>query len=321
MPKFIMLPPQNERTRSWAARLVEALPDYTVVTPEDAEETRREIVDADAAYGTLPADLLPLAQNLRWLQSPAIAPPTGFYYPALAEHPVVIANPRGTFNDHIGQHIMMYVLGLARGLPYYMDAQRNRRWDKDARQSAYIDLGSATALIVGVGGIGQEAAKLCNAFGMRVIGVDARWEFDAPAVERHGPEEVDALLPEADFVILTIPHTPQTEGTWNAARFAHMKAGAHFINIGRGKTTVLDDLVAAIEAGKIAGAGLDVFEEEPLPADHPLWLLPNVILTPHVAADGATNISERQFQLLVENARRFAAGEELLNVVDKTLWY
>jgi phosphoglycerate dehydrogenase-like enzyme len=321
MPKFVMMPPQDDQQRQWAKQLQERLPQYQVVAPETDEEARREIAGADAAYGWIPPDLLPLAQKLRWLQNPNVGPKPGYYYQELIDHPVVIANPRGVFNDHIGQHIMMYVLALARGLPYYMEAQRQRRWDKDARKSQYIDLASAVALIAGVGGIGHEAARLCHAFGMRVIGVDPRWEYELPFIEKHGPDALDSLLPEADFVIVAMPHTPETEGLWNAGRFQLMKKSAYFINVGRGLTTRLDDLVAAIETGQIAGCGLDVFEVEPLPGDHKLWTLPNVILTPHIAVKDADNIPDRQFEILLDNARRFAAGEPLRNVVNKALWY
>jgi phosphoglycerate dehydrogenase-like enzyme len=321
MPKFVMMPPQDDQQRQWAKQLQARLPQYQVVAPETDEEARREIADADAAYGWIPPDMLPLAQKLRWLQNPNVGPKPGYYYQELIDHPVVIANPRGVFNDHIGQHIMMYVLALARGLPYYMEAQRQRRWDKDARKSQYIDLAGAVALIAGVGGIGHEAARLCHAFGMRVIGVDPRWEYELPFIEKHGPDELDSVLPEADFVIVAMPHTPETEGLWNAGRFRLMKKSAYFINVGRGLTTRLDDLVAAIETGQIAGCGLDVFEVEPLPNDHELWTLPNAILTPHIAVKDAENIPARQFEILLDNARRFAAGEPLRNVVNKALWY
>jgi len=321
MLKLVMLPPQDDLRRTWADRLQTALPQYQIVVAETEADARREVVDADAVFGWIPPDMLPLAKKLRWLQSPQIAPKADFYYRELVEHPVVVTNPRGTFNDHIGQHILMYMLVLARGLPDYMEAQRERRWDKEAPKNPYIDLAVSTALIVGVGGIGQETARLCNAFGMKVIGVDARWEFDVPSIEKHSPEDLDALLPQADFVILTIPHTPETEGTWNAQKFQQMKKTAYFINIGRGMTTKLDDLVDALEKGVIAGCALDVFEIEPLPADHKLWTMPNTLLTPHIAAHFADNIPERQFEILLDNARRFAAGEPLRNMVDKAVWY
>jgi phosphoglycerate dehydrogenase-like enzyme len=315
------MPPQSELTRQWAASLAAELPDYAVLTPADAAEARRVLPAADAVYGWVPPDLLPLAQRLRWLQSPAIGPQPGFYYPELIAHPVVVCNPRGIYDDHIGQHIMMFVLALARGLPAYHDAQRARRWDQDAPGRIAVDLSVSTALIAGVGGIGHTAATFCHAFGMRVIGVDPRWEHPLPFVERHLPDELDALLPLADFVIVALPHTPATEGMWNAVRFRRMRSTAFFINVGRGLTTRLDDLADAIQQGVIAGCGLDVFEVEPLPSDHPLWSLPNVLLTPHVAGHRAANLEERQFAILLDNARRFATGQPLRNVVDKAVWY
>lgn len=321
MPKLVMMPPQSEKTVRWANQLVKEVPAYQVSLPEDEEEACAAIVDADAAFGVVPPDALAAAKNLRWIQSPAAGPPAGFYYPELIKHPVQICNPRGIYNDHIAQHILMYMLALARGLPYYLDAQRERRWDIGARKSRYVDLIGATALIVGLGGIGHETARLCNAFGMHVIGTDARWEYAIPNTETHPPEALDRLLPQADFVIVTVPHTPATEGMWHRARFQVMKPSAYFINIGRGATTKIADLTAALQAGEIAGCALDVYEVEPFPTDHPLWAIPNVILTPHIAVHEAPNIDERQLAVFLENARRLANGEPLINVVDKANWF
>jgi len=147
---------------------------------------------------------------------------------------------------------------------------------------------------------------------MRVIGVDARRREAPPGVaELHEPAALDALLPRADFVILTVPHTPETEGFMNRARFQRMKHSAFFINIGRGMTTRLDDLVAALRAGEIAGAALDVFEQEPLPADHPLWTMPNVLITPHTAGE-TQKYEDNVLDILVENLDRLRRGESTL---------
>ena len=321
MPTLLMLPPQTPTTRQWAKRLAAAVPELTVVVAEDAAEVAAKIGDADAAYGTLPRDLVPRAGRLRWLQAPQAAPPAGWYYPELIEHPMVVTNFREIYNDHIGAHIMAFVLAFARGLHYYLPRQLQREWRRDPLDTGVIHLPEATALIVGVGGIGAEAARLCAAFGMRVLGVDARREGALAGVaEMHGPEALDSLLPRADFVILTVPHTPETEGFMHRARFRRMKRGAFFINIGRGMTTRLDDLVAALRAGEIAGAGLDVFEQEPLPADHPLWTLPGVLITPHTAGFGPY-LDDRRCDILVDNGRRFVAGQPLRNVVDKARWF
>ena len=321
MIKLVMMPPQDELRQQWARRLAQMLPQYQVAMPQTDDEARRELVDADAAYGWVPPEALESAQQLRWLQNPQAGPAPGYYYPALIEHPVVVCNPRGIYFDHISHHIMMFLLALSRGLPYYVEAQKQRRWDKEARQSPYVYLADATALIVGVGGIGHETARLCLAFGMTVLGIDPRPEYEIPGAEVHPTADLDALLPRADFVISTTPHTPETEGMWQATRFQLMKPTAYFINVGRGKTTKLDDLVEAIESGVIAGCGLDVFEMEPLPSEHRLWTLPNVLLTPHVAVRDADNIAERRFEVLLDNARRFAADEPLHNIVNKAAWY
>ena len=320
MTKYVFLPPIDDDIRAWARRLAEALPALEVVVAEDAAAAARELIDADAAYGGVGPDLLPTVERLRLLQNPFAGPPPGYYYAELAEHPLVVSNPRGIYSDHIAQHIMMFMLALARGLPYWSAAQAERRWDPRARLRGYVNLADATVLINGVGGIGAETARLCAAFGARVIGVDPRPERDAPA-EIIPPAQLDVRLPEADFVVTTVPHTPETEGMWNTARFGAMKRSACFINIGRGMTARLDDLVAALEQGEIAGAALDVFELEPLPSDHPLWGMENVLITPHIAVADAADLPERRYELILENARRLLDGREFLNVVDKGKWY
>ena len=320
MPKYVMLPPIDDDIREWAERMREEIPGLEVVIVEDEEDGPEELADADGAYGWVAPEVLPNVERLRLLQNPFAGPPVGWYYPELADHSVVVSNPRGIYSDHIAHHIMMYMLALARGLPYYSAAQADGRWDTRARKHGYVDLTTSTVLINGVGGIGAETARLCSAFGCRVIGVDPSpyGDFDGELV---GPSELDARLPEADFIVTTVPHTPETEFMWNSDRFAAMKNSAYFINIGRGMTCKLDDLVDALDHGEIAGAGLDVYEIEPLPEGHPLWQLENVILTPHIAVADAENIPERRFELILENARRLVEGREFVNVVDKEKWY
>ena len=320
MLKYVMLPPIDDDIREWAERMREEIPSLEVVVVDDEEDGPEELADADGAYGWVAPEVLPNVERLRLLQNPFAGPPVGWYYPELADHSVVVSNPRGIYSDHIAHHIMMYMLALARGLPYYSAAQADGRWDTRARKHGYVDLTTSTVLINGVGGIGAETARLCSAFGCRVIGVDPSpyGDFDGELV---GPSELDARLPEADFIVTTVPHTPETEFMWNSDRFAAMKNSAYFINIGRGMTCKLDDLVDALDHGEIAGAGLDVYEIEPLPEGHPLWQLENVILTPHIAVADAENIPERRFELILENARRLVEGREFVNVVDKEKWY
>jgi phosphoglycerate dehydrogenase-like enzyme len=234
----------------------------------------------------------------------------------------VVTNFREIYNDHIGAHIMAFVLAFARGLHRYLPQQLRREWRREpGEEGGVVHLPGATALIVGVGGIGAEAARLMDAFGMHVTGVDPRRREAPPGVRKlDGPDALDALLPLADFVVLTVPHTPATEGFMHRARFQRMKRTAYFINIGRGMTTRLDDLVQALRAGEIAGAGLDVFEQEPLPSDHPLWTMPGVLVTPHTAGRGP-HLDERRLEVLLDNCRRFLAGAPLRNVVDKANWF
>jgi len=320
--KFVMLPPQSDTTRGWARRLAETVPEVRVVVAEDAEAAAREIVDAEAAFGWLNEELLSKATKLRWLQAPQAAPPAGYYFPGLVSHSVTVTNFREIYNDHIGAHILAFVLAFARGLHVFIPQQLRREWKKSPAETGdVVHLPEATALVVGLGGIGAEAARLLASFGVTVLATDARRTAASEGVaELHKPEALDALLPRADFVILTVPHTPATEGFFNRDRFRRMKRTAFFINIGRGMTTKLDDLVAALQAGEIAGAALDVYEKEPLLADHPLWTLPNVLLTPHMAGHGPY-LDDRRFDIIADNCRAFAAGQSLRNPVDKKSWF
>ena len=158
--KFLLLPPQTDVTRSWAEQLRRELPELEVGAPEDGEETARLIGGADGAFGALTPQLLARAPRLRWLQAPFAAPPAGYYHQDLIEHPVVVTNMRGLFNDHVGTHAMALVLGLVRGLHHYIPAQHNRRWSPLPPKESVLHLPEATALVVGAGGIGAEIASL-----------------------------------------------------------------------------------------------------------------------------------------------------------------
>jgi phosphoglycerate dehydrogenase-like enzyme len=168
--KFVFLPPVKDTQRQWAEHLARDVPDVDVVVAETRDDAKREIVDAGGVFGTLDPELLGLAQQLKWLQAPAIAPPAGFYFKELIEHPVQATNFREIFNDHIAAHIMMYVLAFARGLHYYFRRQLAQEYRPEPLDTGVVHLPESTALIVGVGGIGAEAAKHCAHFGMRVLG-------------------------------------------------------------------------------------------------------------------------------------------------------
>ena len=174
MTTLLMLPPQTTITRRWATRVSATLPELTVVVAEDEAQAASEIGRAEAAFGTPSPALLRQAGRLRWLQAPQAAPPAGYYHDELIAHPVVVTNFREIYNDHIGTHIMAFVLAFARGLHHYLPLQLRREWKPAPADTGVVHLPEATALIVGVGGIGSEAARLAEAFGMRVIGIDAR---------------------------------------------------------------------------------------------------------------------------------------------------
>ena len=317
--KIVIVPPNTQP--DWPEKIRAAVPDCDVLMFDDADAATAAIEDADAAYGTLSPELLSRAKRLRWLQAPAAAPPVGYYYKELIESDVVVTNQREIYNDHIGAHIMAFLLAFARGFHRYIPQQMNRQWVQHRDLDSVVYLPEATALIVGVGGIGGEAARLCAAFGMTVLGVDPRRPEAPPSLKAlHRPDSLHDILPEADFVIMTVPHTPQTEKMMGAREFRLMKRTAYLINIGRGGCVVLDDLANAIRSGEIAGAGLDVFQVEPLPDDHPLWTLPGVLITPHVAGIGPY-LQDRRTELLIENCVRFNEGRELRNIVDKTNWF
>lgn len=320
--KFVFLPPQSDLFSEWTARLLDSSSDWSIVAPETDEDAKRELADADAAYGTMTPELLAAAPNLRWLQAPAAAPTAGYYFDELIAHPTRVTNFREIYNDHISVQILAYILNFTKHFNIYRDQQKAHQYSPLEDPYHEIFLPESTVLIVGVGGIGAETARLCKAVGMRVLGIDARREDKPEWVDdMFEPDQLDTQLPAADFVVLTIPHTPATEGLFDSSKFVLMKNSALFINIGRGMTTKLDDLNDALRSGAIAGAGLDVYEIEPLPSDHPLWDAPNTILTPHTAAVGGANLIERRYEIVLENFRKFAAGEPLRNEVDKANWF
>jgi phosphoglycerate dehydrogenase-like enzyme len=237
--------------------------------------------------------------------------------PGLTERNIVLTNMQRTSGPPIAEHSIAMMLALARGLPQYARHQNQARWtEEDADQDGMREIGGRTLLVVGLGGIGTEVARRAHALGMRVIATRNSSREGPKFVAKVGLSgELHALAAEADVVVNATPLTPETTGIFDAAFFAAMKKGGYFINVGRGKSVVTDDLVAALKSGQVGGAGLDVTEPEPLPDGHPLWSLRNVIITPHVAAQSDIQ-NQRSWILVSENLRRYVAGEPLLNVVD-----
>lgn len=321
----LMAPPSEIRglpgvsvLEGWADQLRQELNDVDVRVTDDDAGAREALIDADAAYGAMPPDWQ--APKLRWLQAPMANPPSGYFTDELAAHPVIVTNMRGVYNDHIASHVMAIVLAFARGLPHHLQNQRNRQYRRD--RFATLHLPDCTVLFIGAGGVAHQAARYLEPWGPRVVAIDARPQATSGGAigEVLPAEDLDRQLPLADVVVMTVPHTPDTEGMFDRGRFARMRPSAVFVNVGRGKTVVLDDLVDALEAGELAGAGLDVFDQEPLPPEHRIWALANVLITPHTAMVGP-NLDERRYEVIADNCRRLLSGQPLNQVVDKTLGF
>src|SRR6185369_9694000 len=240
---FLMLASEDAPVEDWARAVSAAAPGLQVSIAHDRAQALRLLPQADCAFGTLDAQLLAQAQKLAWLQAPQAAPPAGYFFPELVDHPVQVTNFRGIYNDHVAVHAVAMLLALARGLPRYMRQQARAEWIRHLANEDVLHLAESSVLVVGVGGIGAEIGRMVAAFGAKVIGVDPR-RVDVPEGVRAMflPHEIDRLLPSVDAVILTLPHTPQSEGLIDARRLALMQPHALLVNIGRGATVRLDAL-------------------------------------------------------------------------------
>ena len=277
--------------------------------------TPREIAAADATIGVCSEQVLAQAKQLQWIQWPAAGVERCVQQPLMRERHLLLTNLQRTMGPSMAEHVLGMMLMLSRHLDYFLKEQQQAHWVKDDAPHL-ADLEGKTVLVVGLGGIGTEVARRAHAFGMRVIATRASGRTGPDYVSYVGlPDEMLKLAKDADFVVNCAPLTPQTTGIFNREFFAGMKPGAYFISVGRGRSTVTADLIAALNTGRLAGAGLDVVDPEPLPSDSPLWRLPNLIITPHVSAD--TPLAEEQrTAVLRENLRRYVAGEPMLSVVD-----
>jgi len=303
--------------------LKEAPKEVNLIFSTDEEELLEEVKDADAIFGLLTLEMLKAARRLKWNQTP-IAGLERYIpkIPEIIEREIVITNVAGIYNEEIATHVFALITALSRDLPTLIRQQDRKIWN--VKNIRIVPLLGKTLGIIGLGGIGTEVARRGVAFGMRVIATRAHPEKGKPPfVEKiWGPEGLNNLLRESDFVVICTPHTPQTEKMISAKELRIMKRTAFLINVGRGAVVDLADLTEALRKGEIAGAGLDVFEEEPLPSDHPLWKMKNVIITPHLAARGLSSLyEERRVKIFLENLKRFVNGDPLINVVDKRMWH
>ncbi len=279
----------------------------------------KEAADADAILGTINPQLIRAGRKLKWVQSFS-AGVESYLSPELKSSDIVLTNCKIIQGPNIADHAMALLLTLTRGTDTAVLNRASEDWGR-GRYNDLIELNGKTAVVIGVGGIGMQIAVRARAFGMRVIGVDPEDIPYAPAVEKViPPDALDSVLPEADVVFVAAPHTPLSRKMMGARQFDLLKKGAYFIAVSRGALYDTESLVRSLDSKRVAGAGLDVTDPEPLPKGHALWKFGNVIVTPHVAGQSDL-VQARRMDLLKENVRRFAAGKPLLNVVDKQKGY
>lgn len=297
-------------------RLQAVAPGVDVVATTQGAELTAQLAGAQAVIGLCDAATLAAAPQLHWIQTWQVGVERCVAIPGLNQRGIVLTNTQRTSGVPIAEHAIALTLALARGFPAYARQQQSGDWSRAPAGFQARELSGRTMLVVGLGGIGTEIARRGHGLGMRVIATRNSSREGPDFVAKVGlSNELEAMVAEADVIINAAPLTPATTGMFDRGFFAAVKPGALFVNIARGASVVTDDLIEALQSGQLGGAGLDVTEPEPLPAEHPLWQMPNVIITPHVAASSDAQ-SERYVLLVTENLRRYVAGEPLLNVVD-----
>jgi phosphoglycerate dehydrogenase-like enzyme len=306
------------------ARLEQDAPNLELVlglSREEALARANEAHGVDSFYAT--PEFAAAAPNLAWVQIKSAGVDRYIDTEHLGHNEALaLTNLRAVSGPIIADHVFALLLAMTRDLPVHLANRATGTWDR-AGSGVFEPVGLAgrTLLVVGLGGIGSEVAKRAKGFGMTVLAT-RRSEAERPDyVDEQGTaDRLDAFLPRADVVVLCVPLTDETTGLMNGERFALLPDGAYLVNIARGKVVDTDALMAALDGGRLAGAGLDVTDPEPLPADHPLWSYPNVIVTPHTAGRGELTLTRLEI-MYSENLRRFAAGEPLYNVIDRDAGY
>ncbi len=302
-----------------AAELPKILVDDDVIVPKDESELTK-VADAECAIGTnigkRARKLLEAAPKVRWYHSVGAGVEDLVGVPEFRARGITLTNNSGSYDIPIAEHAIAFILAGAKRLHLYRDQQTGRSW-KEHRQD---EIRGATLVVYGLGSIGAEIARLGSALGMRVIGVRRR-VGPAPGVERIVPPELlSQVAAEADYLAVAAPLTAATRGAVSRDVIDRMKKTAWIVNIARGAIVDEDALVDALRQGRLGGAGLDTFTTEPLAADHPLWTLENVIISPH-SSNSSPHLRERTLALFRENLRRFKSGAELLNRVDLEAGY
>ncbi len=276
--------------------------------PDDFSD--EQIAAADVLVGQFNEKQMRAVKNLKWLQASTVG--LDRYDGFIDPKKILVTNSQNLFNKCMGEHTFAMMIAYSRSLLLSRDSQNRHEWKL---HDVPMDLFDRTVGVIGLGGIGAEVAKKCKAFDMRVLGMRRNIANKPEYVDEIYPfEELDAVLAQADYLILAVPLTEQTRHMINRETLKKMKPNAYLLNVGRGELVDTDALVEALENGTIAAAGLDTVYPEPLPADHPLWGMPNVFITPHVANLSPTT-NRFRFKFYYENIRRYLAGEPLLNQV------
>ena len=299
------------------------LPGVKVVYVSDTAAAALEAKDADIVAGlTTPPgvcapEIINNAKQLRWILAIAAGVEQCMAIPSVRSRNLLVTNLRGIDAAAIGEHAITLALAMAHGIDTFVADQAKGRWSRQDAAATHLEtLGGKTLLVVGLGGIGTEVASRAHALGMKVIATRASGHEGPEYVSYVGaPDEMTKLAGSADVVVNAAPLTGQTTGIYDAKFFAAMKPTAYFVNVARGRSVVTADLIAALNQGTIAGAGLDVVDPEPLPPDDPLWRAANIIITPHISSFSDIP-NEARWVVLNENLRRYAAGEKMLSVVD-----
>ena len=308
----------------FSKRLRQEFPQLNVVDLPDYQGVDTEIRDTDIAITwSIKPEQVRSAAKLRWIHSPAAAVHT-LIFPEIVESQIQITNARDVHGPVVAEHVMAQIFALAKKIPDAVRLQQKQHWGQQEMWDELPrvrEVAGATVGLVGLGSIGRAVVKTAKALGMRVIAVREHPEKGsegADAVFR--PAQMDEVFRQADYVVLAVPFTSATNVLANAQRLALMKSDACLINVGRGQLVDESALVLALRDKKIGGAALDVFPNEPLSADSPLWDVPGLLITPHTAAL-TDKLWERHYTLFSENLRRYLSGQALLGVVDKRKGY
>lgn len=294
---------------------------YEVVRGVSEAEIRPHLGETEVALGFMPPALVSEAPRLRWLQSWS----AGLDW--LVEHEdfdppeaLAVTSASGVHAVPIGEHVFAMLLAISRKLPLALRDQRQRHWDAGEAYDDVFEWLGKRLVVVGAGSIGERVIHLAGAFGMTSVAVRASGRETPGALRTVTPEAMADELAEADAVVAALPLTDATYRMLDAHTFGAMKPGAVFVNVGRGETVDQYDLVQALDSGQVGAAGLDVFEDEPLPASSPLWAMDNVLITPHVAGD-SPRYAERALGLFEDNWGRCRSGQPLRNRVDLRAGY